>query len=121
MQHIIAFFVFIVLLSLDLLSKYFFYNQQWLAEYTLITPYLNTGIARSLPVASWIVFSVTIIAIILLGYWYITEQMAKRIIVILVAGIIGNAYDRVVFQGVRDFIDLGRFPIFNIADIAISV
>jgi signal peptidase II len=47
--------------------------------------------------------------------------MAKRIIVILVAGIIGNAYDRVVFQGVRDFIDLGRFPIFNIADIAISV
>jgi signal peptidase II len=60
-------------------------------------------------------------AIILLGYWYITEQMAKRIVVILVAGIIGNAYDRVVFQGVRDFIDLGRFPIFNIADIAISV
>ena len=36
-------------------------------------------------------------------------------------GIFGNLIDRVIFQYVRDFISVGTFPIFNIADSAIVV
>lgn len=36
-------------------------------------------------------------------------------------GIFGNLIDRVIFQYVRDFISVGSYPIFNIADSAIVV
>ena len=36
-------------------------------------------------------------------------------------GIFGNLIDRLIFQYVRDFISVGNYPIFNIADSAIVV
>lgn len=36
-------------------------------------------------------------------------------------GIFGNLIDRVIFQYVRDFISIGDYPVFNIADSAIVV
>jgi signal peptidase II len=64
---------------------------------------------------------VALCVVVVLGYRYITKQIQRYIIAVLIAGILGNAYDRVVFSGVRDFVDLGWFPVFNIADIAITV
>lgn len=78
----------------------------------------------------WFFVPVTIIALVLLGILY--RQAAERdflritSISLVVSGAIGNLYDRVRWdQGVIDFlgpIDLGfwDFPIFNIADIAIT-
>ena len=40
---------------------------------------------------------------------------------LIYGGIFGNLIDRVIFQYVRDFISVGSFPIFNIADSAIVV
>ena len=34
----------------------------------------------------------------------------------LIAGIIGNSIDRIILGYVRDFIDLGFWPVFNLAD-----
>ena len=78
----------------------------------------------------WFFVPVTIIALVLLGTLY--RQAAERdwlrhvSISLVVSGAIGNLYDRVRWdRGVVDFlgpVDLGfwDFPIFNVADIAIT-
>jgi signal peptidase II len=40
---------------------------------------------------------------------------------LVLGGAAGNLYDRVVFGAVRDFLDLGWWPVFNLADSAIVV
>ncbi|MEA3305163.1 MAG: signal peptidase II [Patescibacteria group bacterium] len=38
------------------------------------------------------------------------------------SGLIGNAYDRIVYDAVRDWLDIiPHFPVFNIADVCISL
>jgi signal peptidase II len=68
---------------------------------------------------------VTIIALILLG-WYFKNlkdyQIVQKIgVILMIAGTLGNFIDRLLFQFVRDSLDFRildyNFPIFNIADI----
>jgi signal peptidase II len=78
----------------------------------------------------WFFVPVTIIALVLLGVLF--RQAAERdflrigAISLVVSGAVGNLYDRVRWnRGVVDFlgpIDLGfwDFPIFNVADMAIT-
>lgn len=78
----------------------------------------------------WFFVPVTIIALVLLGVLY--RQAAERdflrigSIALVVSGAIGNLWDRVRWdRGVVDFlgpVDLGfwDFPIFNVADVAIT-
>lgn len=46
---------------------------------------------------------------------------ARVALALVTGGAIGNLIDRVVLGGVTDFFDLGWFPVFNIADIALNV
>ena len=54
-----------------------------------------------------------------------SETSEKIIFSVIIGGAIGNFYDRIVFKGVPDFIDLhyGNFHwfTFNVADIFITV
>ena len=45
----------------------------------------------------------------------------RLFISLVVAGALGNILDRVRFGYVNDFIDVGFWPIFNIADSSISI
>ena len=53
------------------------------------------------------------------------QKLTRFSLVLIFGGMVGNLIDRVVFGYVRDFIDFiifgYNFPIFNIADIAITV
>jgi signal peptidase II len=40
---------------------------------------------------------------------------------LIVGGSLGNAVDRFLYGSVRDFFSIGWFPIFNIADMAITI
>lgn len=113
----------IVLVGIDLLSKYFFYNIRILEDISLFTPVFNEGISRSLPVPL-----IIIIIMSLAGIWafirlFITKKINRIITTLLIAGTIGNFIDRIFLGGVRDFIDIHifNFPIFNIADIMLSI
>lgn len=86
----------------------------------------NTGIAFSLPLEGVILQIVTLLFIALLAVLYYRMRawtsLPKAIFFGLVfGGAIGNALDRFLRGFVVDFISIGTFPIFNIADIAVSI
>ena len=63
-------------------------------------------------------FSVYIMATFHVRCWQTPSPLGSRLLLI---GALGNLLDRVVHGFVIDFISVGRFPVFNIADICITV
>ena len=96
------------------------------AHFTLVH---NTGIAFGLFRDCGMVF--IIIPLILTGllvyniyYYRHSERLSRTYIVafsLILGGAIGNLFDRIVLGYVIDFIDLRVWPVFNIADSAITV
>ena len=113
-----AFFV-----GLDMLSKDIFYNLRYLNDTTLIRPVLNKGISRSLPVPFILIIGISIIGIGAFIRLFAKKKINRLITAFLIAGTVGNMIDRFIYGGVRDFINIGifNFPIFNIADIMLSI
>ncbi|QQS59069.1 signal peptidase II [Candidatus Peregrinibacteria bacterium] len=118
------------ILFLDLISKY--EVQQYFQGNTVeIIPGLfafeyhrNTGIALSLPVP--LVFQVFLTIFLLLGLLCYGKEKAKTqweqcAIASIIGGALGNFWERVAFGSVTDFIAVWKFPVFNVADIAISL
>jgi len=112
-----------VFVGIDLLSKYVFYNMKYLEHFSLFTPVFNEGISRSLPVPLIIIILISIGGIAVFIRLFKDKKINRIIAALLIAGTIGNLIDRIIYGGVRDFIDIGlfNFPIFNFADIMLSV
>ncbi len=87
----------------------------------------NTGIAFSLfQGKSDLLTIVAIVIMIGAVYVYITQLPNRRLLIQLAMGLIlggalGNVIDRIRLGYVVDFIQVGWFPIFNLADSAITV
>jgi len=89
----------------------------------------NTGIAFGLFKNQGVVFIIIpIIAIILIAfniYYSHSNQGVSRMYIVgfslILAGAIGNLIDRVLYGYVIDFIDFRIWPVFNIADSAITI
>lgn len=90
----------------------------------------NTGIAFGLFKNQGFVFIViSIIAVVLLIYniyYYKTngEKISRLYIIafsLILGGAIGNMIDRILYGYVVDFIDFRVWPVFNIADSAVTV
>ncbi len=54
-------------------------------------------------------------------YPFLDTKLGKLALGLVLGGTIGNLIDRLSFGHVTDFIDIGIWPIFNIADSAITV
>lgn len=66
------------------------------------------------------------VALVVLGlilfYWDKIKTNAERIcMALIVGGLIGNLIDRIIFGYVIDFIDFRIWPVFNIADSAMTI
>lgn len=122
MKHIKIWILIIWLLALDLLSKYFFYDQKTFTNF-LITPAFNTGVARSLPIPLFLVIIITILVLIWIYRIFCNKKIWRIFLWFFIAGTIGNLIDRVRLWWVRDFININlfNFPIFNIADILLNI
>lgn len=90
----------------------------------------NKGAAWSMfegHVEFFIIFA--LVALVGLVYYFIKtdskEHLTRFGIILIISGLLGNVFDRIVLGYVRDFIDFivfgYDFPIFNIADIAIVI
>jgi signal peptidase II len=98
----------------------------WLLPYARIRHWYNTGAAFGIFQNGNLVFTIlAIIVIILILYYFPRTQRNDwwlRIAMILqFSGAAGNLIDRLLFAHVTDFISVGRFAIFNVADASISV
>lgn len=99
---------------------------QWLSPYTRIVHWYNRGAAFGMFQEGSMVFTVLafiVIAAILYYYpqvssvdWPLRLAMSMQL-----GGAIGNLIDRLARGRVTDFISVGTFPVFNIADSSISV
>lgn len=111
-----------LLIFLDQISKYFFYNQGLFSNRWTVQPVLNTGISRSLPIPQIITIVLTVLIISTIIYYYTKKQISKRAAIFLIWWAIWNLIDRIFLWWVRDFIlAFHQFPIFNLADMFINI
>ncbi|MGI6258679.1 MAG: signal peptidase II [Anaerolineaceae bacterium] len=98
----------------------------FLAPFFRFTFWKNTGAAFGLfQNASQVLLVVSIVISLLLVWVYfksLDEPVLFRIsLSMMLGGAIGNIIDRVTQGFVTDFIAVGRFPVFNVADSAVTV
>ena len=119
-------------LSLDQLSKFLVrqnlrLGESWPSEGLFrLTHGTNTGSAFGLfPNQTLILIVASVLAIGFLVYFYRAHALPRRLLRFAIAlqlgGALGNLIDRVNTGAVVDFIDVGRWPIFNLADSSIVV
>ena len=99
---------------------------QWLSPYARIVHWYNTGAAFGIFKEGGMVF--TVLAFIVIGailYYYPQVERSdwslRLAMSMQLGGAIGNLIDRLRIGYVTDFISVGTFPVFNIADASISL
>lgn len=125
-----------LIIILDQLTKFFIrkymvYGETW-APWDWMMPYArllyihNTGAAFGLfknanPV--FMVLAVIVSGVIIYYYPQIPkeEKVIRFALSLQLAGAVGNLIDRIFFGRVTDFISVGNFAIFNVADSSITV
>lgn len=99
----------------------------WLMPYVRIVHWKNTGAAFGMLQGFGGIFTILaiVVSVVILYYfprvsrgdWYIRLAMALQL-----GGAVGNLIDRLTQGGVvTDFISVGRFAVFNVADASISI
>lgn len=84
----------------------------------------NTGIAFSIPLPGLAQIILSLVLLAGLAWYWRSEPRSMPETIALAAifgGALGNLTERVLFGAVTDFIAVWRFPIFNVADAAISL
>lgn len=99
---------------------------QWLSPYARIVNWYNTGAAFGMFKDGSMVF--TVLAFIVIGailFYYPKvehDDWSLRLALSMqLGGAMGNLIDRLTIGHVTDFISVGNFPVFNVADASISV
>lgn len=101
-------------------------HMPWLTQYIRIYPIHNRGAAFGMfQNLNWLFTILAILVSIAIIYyfpqvprheWYLRLALSLQL-----GGAVGNLIDRLVQGRVTDFISVGYFPVFNVADASISV
>lgn len=111
-----------LLLFIDQISKYCFYDLKFMNWNYFFTTTLNKWISWWISIFH--LDTLLIIIPIIFGmiiYLYQKKQIWFYSFLFIFAWGLGNYIDRFIFWWVRDFIDFHFFPIFNIADIFVTI
>ncbi len=98
----------------------------WLAPYARVVHWRNTGAAFGLLQDFGLLFTILAFVVALAILFYFPQvprqDWSLRLAMILqLGGAVGNLIDRLRAGEVTDFISVGRFPVFNVADASISI
>ncbi|MBW0761291.1 signal peptidase II [Mammaliicoccus lentus] len=127
----------VIIIALDQLTKYMIVKSLEIGDSVkviknllYITSHRNDGAAWGiLQGKMWLFYIVTIVVLVILVMFFKSEGYGKPLIQfglsLLIAGSIGNFIDRLFRSEVVDFIDTYifgyNFPIFNVADAALTI
>ena len=131
MTYIIA----ILVIIFDILSKNYIEGHEALHSFEVIKNFFNityvknTGMAWSLLSNQTLLLTIVSVVVVIFIIYYIQTNKLNTIYKIIygfiLGGALGNLYDRIMFQYVRDFLDFYifgyNFPVFNIADSALTI
>lgn len=130
-KYIIVSIVFIILLAIDMLTKYFFtdvYNLVIIRNVVSFYYKENTGASFSIleghTYLLTILSALLIVAIIIFDIFHKSKNKLYTVsLALILSGAIGNLIDRLIFGYVRDFIrlDFVNFAIFNVADSCLTI
>ncbi len=110
-----------------LISGWLARGESWPSEgFLRLTHVGNSGAAFSIFQGNSNILSVVAVVAIGLMLWVYKTSGGKSVIIrsalgLQLGGAVGNLFDRLTQGYVTDFIDVGPWPIFNVADSAISV
>ena len=98
----------------------------WLSPYARIVNWNNSGAAfGSFQNGNYVFTILAIIVIAAIIYYYPRVQESdwtlRLAMGLQLGGAAGNLIDRLLMQKVTDFISIGNFPVFNVADSSITV
>mgnify|MGYP001096212263 CR=1 FL=1 len=130
------FIVALIIVALDQLTKWLVVTNipyggswspwDWLTPYARFVHWSNTGVAFGMlqgmnPV--FIGLAVLVSGAIIYYYQQVDRQdwLIRLALMMELGGAIGNLVDRIQYGHVVDFISVGRFPVFTIADACITV
>ena len=106
----------LLLIWIDQLNKYFFYNLEIWSNLFFLYPLLNDWISWWMSMPMVIIISVSTICIWLFVYLFYKKYLTVLEFALLFAWTIWNLVDRIWLGWVRDFLSFWSFPVFNIAD-----
>ena len=115
-RRLIALLLCILLIWIDQLTKYSFYNQEIWSQLLFIEPLLNDWISRWMFMPMVVILSVSIICVWVFVYLFHKKYLTVFDFVLLFAWTIWNLIDRIRLWWVRDFLWFWSFPVFNLAD-----
>ena len=115
-KRIVATLLCLLLIWIDQLTKYLFYDLEIWSQIFFLEPLLNDWISRWMSMPMVAILSVSIICIWLFIYLFHKKYLTTVEFALLFAGTIWNLIDRIYLWWVRDFLSFGSFPVFNIAD-----
>jgi signal peptidase II len=100
---------------------------EWLEPYVRIINSTNTGAAFGIFQDGALFFTILAVVVSIAIIFYFpqvpTKERALRVALSLqLGGAVGNLLDRLLQDGkVTDFVSVGQFPVFNVADASISL
>ncbi len=123
-----------LIIIIDQLSKYFIRTNLHLNEFvSILGKYVgfrfiqNPGMAFGIQIGAGKLFFVIFTAIASLLIFIFLLQLkgdhyyTRIALAFILGGAVGNLIDRIVFGKVVDFIEVGPWPIFNFADVAVTI
>jgi signal peptidase II len=124
----------IIVVIADRISKFLIFKNFSLGSpYPLIkgilyiTPTFNKGIAFGLfrQHSSVIFIIISLVTVFLIIYILSRRRpkspLLKLALFLILSGAIGNLIDRIIYGSVMDFIDFKIWPVFNVADSAVTI
>jgi signal peptidase II len=98
----------------------------WLEPYVRIVHWKNTGVVFGMLQGFNDVFSILAIVVAIAILYYFPQvpredRLLRLAMGMQFGGAVGNLIDRVTIGWVTDFISVGNFPVFNVADSCISI
>ncbi len=128
-KSFLSLFVLIALgvVALDQLTKYLIrtYQPNWKLGFLSIHYLTNTGAAFSiLQQYTFILALISLIVavVIIVCYKHLPSKKFPQILwALFLGGVIGNFLDRAILGFVTDFIDVGFWPAFNVADSVLTI